>query len=139
MSYPILHYQISLNEGAHQLRLYSQGPNGTDPFSERCLRDANVRIIPCASLLVRITKVPRGPRGKPLEVNLPALSPSHLFPGPFSRSFCSFLFRRQVPPPPLLLDHNTIQKCWQMQIAFLTESVFFSFCPIHDRGIHHAW
>ncbi|GFR57816.1 coiled-coil domain-containing protein 17 [Elysia marginata] len=59
--------QISLNEGAHQLRLFSQGPNGSDPFSERCLRDANVRIIPCASLLVRLTKVPRGPRGKPLE------------------------------------------------------------------------
>ncbi|RUS83083.1 hypothetical protein EGW08_009169 [Elysia chlorotica] len=59
--------QISLNEGAHQLRLYSQGPNGSDPFSERCLRDANVRVIPCASLLVRLTKVPRGPRGKPLE------------------------------------------------------------------------
>lgn len=60
--------QVSLNEGCHQLRLFSQGPNGVDPFTESCLRDANVRIIPCASMLVRLYKVPRGPKGKPLEV-----------------------------------------------------------------------
>ncbi|CAL1538632.1 unnamed protein product [Lymnaea stagnalis] len=59
--------QISLNEGAHQLRLYSQGPNGVDPFTEKCMRDANVRPIPCASLLVRLAKVPKGPKGRPLE------------------------------------------------------------------------
>lgn len=59
---------MSLNEGAHQLRLYSQGPNGVDPFTEKCLRDTNVRYIPCASLLVRLTKVSKGPKGKPLEV-----------------------------------------------------------------------
>ncbi|KAH9523455.1 hypothetical protein Btru_040051 [Bulinus truncatus] len=58
--------QISLNEGAHQLRLYGQGPNGVDPFTERCMADANVRPVPCASLLVRIAKVPKGPKGKPL-------------------------------------------------------------------------
>ena len=61
-------FQVSLNEGCHQLRLFSQGPNGVDPFTESCLRDANVRIIPCASMLVRLYKVPRGPKGKPLEV-----------------------------------------------------------------------
>ena len=60
--------QVSLNEGCHQLRLFSQGPNGVDPFTESCLRDANTRIIPCASLLVRLFKVPRGPKGRPLEV-----------------------------------------------------------------------
>ncbi|XP_013082308.1 uncharacterized protein LOC106067643 isoform X1 [Biomphalaria glabrata] len=58
--------QISLNEGPHQLRLYSQGPNGVDPFTEKCMADANVRPVPCASLLVRIAKVPKGPKGKPL-------------------------------------------------------------------------
>ncbi|XP_076440309.1 uncharacterized protein LOC143279891 isoform X2 [Babylonia areolata] len=59
--------QISLNEGCHQLRLWNQGPNGVDPFTESCLRDAKVRLIPCASLLVRLYKVPRGPKGQPLE------------------------------------------------------------------------
>ncbi|XP_052098307.1 uncharacterized protein LOC127733070 isoform X1 [Mytilus californianus] len=59
--------QISLNEGAHQLRLYSQGPNGVDPLSETSLRDANIRIVPCASALVRLTRVPKGSTGKALE------------------------------------------------------------------------
>ena len=63
-----LFFQISLNEGGHQLRLFSQGPNGVDPFTEKCLRDTNVRKVPCASLLVRLAKVPRGPKGRPLEV-----------------------------------------------------------------------
>ncbi|KAK3090147.1 hypothetical protein FSP39_009490 [Pinctada imbricata] len=59
--------QVSLNEGAHQLRLYSTGPNGVDPLTESCLRDSGVRIVPCASVLVRLTKVPKGPSGKALE------------------------------------------------------------------------
>ncbi|XP_071144774.1 uncharacterized protein [Mytilus edulis] len=59
--------QISLNEGAHQLRLYSQGPNGVDPLSESSLKDANIRIVPCASALVRLTRVPKGSTGKALE------------------------------------------------------------------------
>ncbi|XP_059151750.1 uncharacterized protein LOC131937975, partial [Physella acuta] len=59
--------QISLNEGGHQLRLFSQGPNGVDPFTERCLRDTNIRPVPCASLLVRLARVPKGPKGRPLE------------------------------------------------------------------------
>ncbi|ESO88244.1 hypothetical protein LOTGIDRAFT_234580 [Lottia gigantea] len=59
--------QISLNTGAHQLRLYSTGPNGVDPLSEGYLRNNNIRLIPCSSVLVRIAKVPKGPDGQPLE------------------------------------------------------------------------
>lgn len=62
--------QISLNEGAHQLRLYSKGPNGVDPLSESILVDSGVRPVPCASILVRLQKAPQGPNGKPLEVYL---------------------------------------------------------------------
>ena len=50
--------------------MYGQGPNGVDPMSEGCLRNAGVRIIPCASVLVRVTKVPRGSGGKAIEVSL---------------------------------------------------------------------
>lgn len=57
-----------MNEGSHQLRLYNQGPNGVDPFTESCLRDAHSRHVPCASLLVRLFKAPKGPNGKLLEV-----------------------------------------------------------------------
>ena len=66
----MLCFKVSLNEGAHQLRLYGQGPNGVDPLSEGCLRSSGVRIIPCASILVRITKIPRGSGGKALEVSI---------------------------------------------------------------------
>nr|XP_034314719.1 uncharacterized protein LOC105337942 isoform X6 [Crassostrea gigas] len=59
--------QVSLNEGAHQLRLYSQGPNGVDPLTESVIRDSGVRYVPCASLLVRLTRVAKGPSGKALE------------------------------------------------------------------------
>ncbi|XP_056018546.1 uncharacterized protein LOC125668024 isoform X3 [Ostrea edulis] len=59
--------QVSLNEGAHQLRLYSQGPNGVDPLTESIIRDAGIRYVPCASLLVRLTRVAKGPSGKALE------------------------------------------------------------------------
>ena len=66
----IPHFKVSLNEGCHQLRLFNQGPNNVDPFTEHCLRDAHIRTIPCASLLVRLYKVPRGPKGKTLQVRL---------------------------------------------------------------------
>nr|XP_022315189.1 uncharacterized protein LOC111119376 isoform X5 [Crassostrea virginica] len=59
--------QVSLNEGAHQLRLYSQGPNGVDPLTESLIRDSGIRYVPCASLLVRLTRVAKGPSGKALE------------------------------------------------------------------------
>lgn len=62
--------QFALNEGAHQLRLYCQGPRDNSPITASCLADAGIRIIPCASLLVRLTRVPRGPTGKALEVTL---------------------------------------------------------------------
>ncbi|XP_074643635.1 uncharacterized protein LOC141900574 isoform X3 [Tubulanus polymorphus] len=55
--------QVSLNEGAHQLRLYHFGPNGSDPLTEGSMRDAGVRIIPCASLLVRLIRAPIGHNG----------------------------------------------------------------------------
>ncbi|XP_061197713.1 uncharacterized protein LOC133205832 isoform X2 [Saccostrea echinata] len=59
--------QVSLNEGAHQLRLYCQGPNGVDPLTESILRDSGIRYVPCASLLMRLTRVAKGPSGKALE------------------------------------------------------------------------
>ncbi|XP_060559794.1 uncharacterized protein LOC132719870 isoform X5 [Ruditapes philippinarum] len=59
--------QVSLNEGAHQLRLFAQGPNGVDPLTEACLRDSGTRIVPCSSVLVRLVKVTRGSGGKALE------------------------------------------------------------------------
>ena len=60
--------QISLNEGCHQLRLYSKGPNGVDPLCEGCLWGAGARHVPCASMLLRLIRAPMGPQGKPLEV-----------------------------------------------------------------------
>jgi len=65
-----LFLQVSLNDGAHQLRLYSQGPNGVDPLTESCLRDGGIRIVPCATILIRVVKISRGPNGKALEVTL---------------------------------------------------------------------
>ncbi|XP_064605743.1 uncharacterized protein LOC135470637 [Liolophura sinensis] len=59
--------QVSLNEGAHQLRLYQRGPDGDEPVSERCLRESHTRYIPAASILVRLVKVVRGKNGRPLE------------------------------------------------------------------------
>ena len=59
---------MSLNEGAHQLRLYPQGPDGTEPMTAACLRESGQHPLPCASLLVRLVKAPRGPNEKALEV-----------------------------------------------------------------------
>ena len=67
-------FQISLNEGAHQLRLYHKEPNGVDPFMEGCLRKSANRAIPCATLLVRLAKAPLGSNGVPLEVRSVLLS-----------------------------------------------------------------
>ncbi|XP_065409802.1 coiled-coil domain-containing protein 17 isoform X1 [Chrysemys picta bellii] len=49
--------QVSLNEGAHQLRLYHSGPATDQPFSVGALTSAG-RYVPCASLLVRLLKAP---------------------------------------------------------------------------------
>lgn len=50
--------------------MYSQGPNGVDPLTESVIRDSGVRYVPCASLLVRLTRVAKGPSGKALEVSI---------------------------------------------------------------------
>nr|XP_042700972.1 coiled-coil domain-containing protein 17 isoform X2 [Chrysemys picta bellii] len=49
--------QVSLNEGAHQLRLYHSGPATDQLFSVGALTSAG-RYVPCASLLVRLLKAP---------------------------------------------------------------------------------
>nr|XP_033771786.1 coiled-coil domain-containing protein 17 isoform X2 [Geotrypetes seraphini] len=49
--------QVSLNEGAHQLRLYHRGPALDQPLSVQALTHGG-RYIPCASLLVRVVKAP---------------------------------------------------------------------------------
>jgi hypothetical protein len=57
--------QISLNEGGHQLRLYHEVPDGSQPFTAYCLN--NKKIVPCASLLVRLIKAASGPSGQLLQ------------------------------------------------------------------------
>ncbi|KAK2156510.1 hypothetical protein LSH36_211g01013 [Paralvinella palmiformis] len=59
--------QLSLNEGCHQLRLYQSGPDGTGLLYNNCLRDAGIRYVPCASILVRLYKAPVGPQGTILK------------------------------------------------------------------------
>ncbi|XP_043377543.1 coiled-coil domain-containing protein 17 isoform X3 [Chelonia mydas] len=49
--------QVSLNEGAHQLRVYHSGPATDQPFSVGALTSAG-RYVPCASLLVRLLRAP---------------------------------------------------------------------------------
>ncbi|XP_069498487.1 uncharacterized protein [Ambystoma mexicanum] len=49
--------QISLNEGAHQIRLYHSSPPTDQPLSVRALADGG-RIVPCATLLVRVVRAP---------------------------------------------------------------------------------
>lgn len=58
--------KVSLNEGAHQLRLYAEGPEGNEPMTATCI--ANRKHIPCATILIRLVKATLGPLGKPLEV-----------------------------------------------------------------------
>ncbi|XP_075688731.1 coiled-coil domain-containing protein 17 isoform X2 [Rhinoderma darwinii] len=47
--------QVSLNEGAHQIRVYHRPPPTDQPFSVESLTSSG-RIVPCATLLIRITK-----------------------------------------------------------------------------------
>ncbi|XP_068095596.1 coiled-coil domain-containing protein 17 isoform X2 [Hyperolius riggenbachi] len=47
--------QVSLNEGPHQIRLYHRSPPTDRPFSAKSLASSG-RIVPCATLLVRIKK-----------------------------------------------------------------------------------
>ena len=59
-----------MNEGAHQLRLYHESPNGLDPLTNTLLKESHVRYVPCATLLVRVVKAPKGPNGRTLEVGV---------------------------------------------------------------------
>ncbi|CAD5123733.1 DgyrCDS12050 [Dimorphilus gyrociliatus] len=57
-------YQISLNAGAHQRRIFLDGPK-TEKFSQDCLNSG--RIVPCSSILIRIVPAPKGPNNKTLQ------------------------------------------------------------------------
>ena len=59
--------QVSLNEGGHQLRFYHGVPDGSVPLSESC-QDGQ-RVVPGASLLVRLSKNRDGQQGHTLEVS----------------------------------------------------------------------
>lgn len=56
---------ISLNEGAHQCRLFRFGPNTDAPLSTQSLNPQD--IVPCASLLVRLLRPPTDSNGNPLS------------------------------------------------------------------------
>lgn len=61
--------QVSLNEGAFQLRLYCQGPDYISPMSASYFINHDVRSIPCATILVRIRKAPTDGMGAVLSCN----------------------------------------------------------------------
>ncbi|XP_066548808.1 uncharacterized protein LOC136715039 [Amia ocellicauda] len=58
--------QVSLNEGAHQLRLYHSGPDPNKPLSCGALSTGG-RCVPCASLLVRLLRAPVDESGRALS------------------------------------------------------------------------
>ncbi|XP_077980871.1 uncharacterized protein LOC144436074 isoform X3 [Glandiceps talaboti] len=58
--------QISLNEGAHQLKLFHLGPDANKPLTNVTLKDTQ-KHVPCASVLVRIKRAPMGPNRKAME------------------------------------------------------------------------
>jgi len=60
--------QVSLNEGGHQLRLYHGVPDASVPFNESC--QVVKRVVPGASLLVRLVKARIGLQGHPPAVSL---------------------------------------------------------------------
>ncbi|KAF7253904.1 Coiled-coil domain-containing protein 17, partial [Varanus komodoensis] len=49
--------RVSLNDGAHQLRIFHNGPCLDQPFSTTTLTSTG-RYVPCATLLVRLVKAP---------------------------------------------------------------------------------
>ena len=62
--------QLSLNEGCHQLRLYSRMVSlQKQPLTEGSFREAGVRSIPCASLLVRLVKIAKDYSGQAMFVS----------------------------------------------------------------------
>ncbi|KAJ8277881.1 hypothetical protein GJAV_G00081220 [Gymnothorax javanicus] len=58
--------QISLNEGAHQLRLYHSGPDPEKPLSAKALSSSS-RYVPCATLLIRVVMAPADEEGRALS------------------------------------------------------------------------
>ncbi|XP_056389062.1 uncharacterized protein LOC130283490 isoform X2 [Hyla sarda] len=58
--------QVSINEGAHQIRIYHRPPPTDQAFSVESLTSSG-RIVPCATLLIRITKAgtATATRGRP--------------------------------------------------------------------------
>ncbi|KAG9350992.1 hypothetical protein JZ751_024881, partial [Albula glossodonta] len=58
--------QVSLNEGAHQLRLYRSGPDPDQPLSTKALTSAG-RWVPCSTVLVRVARAPVDENGRALS------------------------------------------------------------------------
>ncbi|KAI1892076.1 hypothetical protein AGOR_G00150250 [Albula goreensis] len=58
--------QVSLNEGAHQLRLYHSGPDPDQPLSTKALTSAG-RWVPCSTVLVRVARAPVDENGRALS------------------------------------------------------------------------
>ncbi|CAI5777313.1 Hypothetical predicted protein [Podarcis lilfordi] len=58
--------QVSLNDGAHQLRIFHNSPCPDQPFSTSSLTSVG-RYVPCATLLVRLIKAPVNSSHKTLQ------------------------------------------------------------------------
>ncbi|XP_061486413.1 uncharacterized protein LOC133386710 [Rhineura floridana] len=61
--------QVSLNDGAHQLRIFHNGPCPDQPFSTSSLTTVG-RYVPCATLLVRLIKAPVNSNHQTLQRNM---------------------------------------------------------------------
>ncbi|XP_077190107.1 coiled-coil domain-containing protein 17 isoform X2 [Paroedura picta] len=61
--------QVSLNDGAHQLRIFHSSPCPDQPFSVSSLT-ASGRYVPCATLLVRLLKAPVNSSHQTLQRNM---------------------------------------------------------------------
>ncbi|KAL8178804.1 UNVERIFIED_CONTAM: hypothetical protein K2H54_056596 [Gekko kuhli] len=61
--------KVSLNDGAHQLRIFHNSPCPDQPFSVSSLT-ASGRYVPCATLLVRLLKAPVNSSRQTLQRNM---------------------------------------------------------------------
>ncbi|XP_063003619.1 uncharacterized protein LOC134413366 [Elgaria multicarinata webbii] len=61
--------QVSLNDGAHQLRIFHNSPCPAQPFSTSTLTSIG-RYVPCATLLVRLLKAPVDSSHQTLQRNM---------------------------------------------------------------------
>ncbi|XP_053326313.1 uncharacterized protein LOC128500966 [Spea bombifrons] len=68
--------KISLNKGAHQIRVYRKPPPTDRPFSAASLASSG-RIVPCATLLVRVMRASDGNNQQPAQKgeNIPQTIP----------------------------------------------------------------